>query len=159
MEGPERRQSASVGSSNLKDGPAGESEARAEEKPEGSAGGGRQPGNRQSGRKVRLKGRSQSASRVARQEGRAGNSSRGRKPIGGAEGKAERLANRRKPKTRAGGQIRKRSSRRKLMNGAEGEAERLEEGASRTAAAKQNRRFNRRRKLTERSKERPEGRS
>jgi hypothetical protein len=46
---------------------------------------------------------------------------------------------RRKSNGRAGRQIRRRSWRRKLTSGAEGEADRLKEGASRSAARKQNR--------------------
>jgi hypothetical protein len=149
----------SVGSSNLKDGPAAESEARAEEETEGSAGGGRQPGNRQSGRKVRLEGWPRDASQNGRgRKAEAGSS------VEGASRSAERKARlkgrtrRRKPNGEAGRQIRKRGSGRKLTNSVEGEAERLGEGASRTSTRKQNRRSNRRRKLTGRSKERPEGR-
>jgi len=92
----ERRQSAEVGGSNLKDGPAAEAEARAEAEAEGSARGGRQSGLQQSGRKVKLKGRSRSASGAAEQEGRAGWSVTAQADDV-TEGEAERLVERREP--------------------------------------------------------------
>src|SRR4051794_17035510 len=113
MAEPERRQSASVGSSNLTDGFTAKSQARADEETEDSARGGRQPEIRQSGRKVRLKGQLLDANRVPGRKADPEVLSRAQAQKR-TEGEAVRLTEGRKPIGIAGRQIRRYSRRRKL---------------------------------------------
>jgi hypothetical protein len=127
-----------VGSSNLKDGSAEDVEARAEAKIADSAGGGRQPGNRQSGRTVRLEGRSGDASQTAGRK--AEPEAQSAVQAGdGVDGEAGRLVRATQVNRRAGQQSERLSRRCKLATELNARRNGLSEGASWSAAETQNR--------------------